>query len=61
MLVQADSRQPLQGHTKDGKVCVEVESEAEFYICVQRTNLAIAKDVVFELRVDGQKMGHQLP
>jgi hypothetical protein len=52
LLVNADSKEPFKEHTKNGKVYVEAEPGAEYFISVQRTGNATAEDRVLAYFVD---------
>jgi hypothetical protein len=52
LLVNADGEEPFKEHTKDGEVYVEAEPGAEYFISVQRTGNATARDLVLNYFVD---------
>jgi hypothetical protein len=58
-LVLADSKELFQEHVKDGKLNVEVEPDAEFFISVERTGNTIAKTLLVKYFVDEQDLGYQ--
>lgn len=58
-IVEATTRQPFREHTRpcDGKVYVEVEPDAEYYIRLQVLP-ETSKSYYFQCFVDGQKLEH---
>jgi hypothetical protein len=60
-LVHADTKLPFREHAKHGKVYVEAEKNAEYFISVQRTGTAVDKDLLLEFYADGTDLGYYTP
>jgi hypothetical protein len=60
-LVHADTKEPFKEHTKEGKVYVEVEPNAEYFICIHRVGSAIPETLLTGASVDGKSLGYQVP
>lgn len=59
-LVHADTKEPFKEHTKDGKVYVEVEPNAEYFICIHRVGNAEPGTLLTCASVDGKTLGYQM-
>ena len=57
-LVHADSKVPFKEHEKDGKVYVEVEPDAEYYISVKRIGRNHDGSLMVQYLVDDQDLGY---
>jgi hypothetical protein len=58
-LVYADTKMPFKEHTKDGKIFVEVEPDAEYFIKMQPTGTSRGGTAVKTISVDGTDLGYK--
>ena len=57
-LVSADTKIPFKEHEKDGKVYVEAEPDAEYFIAVRRADSSGPHYVVGSFYIDGKFLGY---
>ncbi|GKY92223.1 hypothetical protein MPSEU_000193500 [Mayamaea pseudoterrestris] len=57
-LVHADSKLPFKEHEKDGKIYVEVEPDAEYFIAVRRVDMSGPQAILGSYKLDGKALGY---
>jgi hypothetical protein len=57
-LVYADSKILFKEHQKEGKIYVEAEPDAEYYIAIQRIDLDRPPVIVGSICIDGKDLGY---
>ncbi|GKY92179.1 hypothetical protein MPSEU_000189200 [Mayamaea pseudoterrestris] len=57
-LVHADSKLPFKEHEKDGKIYVEVEPDAEYFIAIRRLNNTGPPAIVSQYSIDGKRLNY---
>ena len=58
-LVYADTKLPLKEHEKDGKIYVEVEPDAEYFVAIRRIQCEGPEKVLSKISIDGKSLGYQ--
>ena len=57
-LVYADTLDPFEEFEKDGKMYVEAEPRADYFISIRRVNLAGPKVMISQYTVDDKSLGY---